>query len=81
MLAFHRVTLEPGESRTVVFDVRSERFAYTAADHRRIVEPGLIELAAGTSSADLPTSLAIHLTGPGHHLRERVEYLTDSTVE
>jgi len=81
LVAFRRVTLAPGESRTIVFDIRSERFAYTAADHRRIVEPGRVTLAAGTSSADLPTTLAVDLTGPIVHLRERHHYLTVATVE
>ena len=81
LLGFQRVTLAPGESRTVVFSLRSEQFAFTAADHRRVVEPGRVTLAAGSSSADLPTSATIDLVGPIHHVRERHHYLTDSTVE
>lgn len=65
----------------MTFDIRSEMYAHTTADLRRIVEPGRIQLSAGASSADLPTSVTIGLTGPVHHLRERQQYLTDSTVE
>lgn len=81
LIGFRRVTLQPGETRTVTFDLTSETFAHTAADHRRIVEPGRVHLSAGTSSADLPTSATIDLIGPVHHLRERHHYLTASTVE
>ena len=81
LIAFQRVTLEPGESRTVVFPIRSEQFAFTAIDHRRVVEPGRVLLAAGSSSADLPTSVTIDLVGPVHHVRERHHYLTEPTVE
>ena len=81
LIGFRRVTLQPGETRTVTFDLTSETFAHTAADHRRIVEPGRVHLSAGSSSADLPTSGTIDLIGPVHHLRERHHYLTASTVE
>ena len=81
LLGFRRVTLAPGESRTVVFDLHAEQFPYTAADYRRIVEPGQITLAAGTSSTDLPETVTIGLTGPIHHLRDRHHYLTGSAVE
>ena len=81
LIAFQRVTLEPGESRTVVFPLRSEQFAFTAIDRRRVVEPGRVLLAAGSSSADLPASGTIDLVGPIHHVRERHHYLTEPTVE
>ncbi len=81
LLGFRRVTLAPGESRTIVFDLHAEGFAHTAADYRRIVEPGRIVLSAGTSSTDLPERVTIELTGAIQHVLERHHYLTDSAVE
>ncbi|WP_017935241.1 glycoside hydrolase family 3 N-terminal domain-containing protein [Nocardioides sp. Iso805N] len=44
LLAYHRITLEPGESRRVSFRVPTTRLAFTDRSLRRIVEPGEIEL-------------------------------------
>ena len=42
------MTLAPGECRTVTFRLSAEQFAYTGADHRRVVEPGTIGIEVGT---------------------------------
>ncbi|MDR5712602.1 beta-glucosidase family protein [Nesterenkonia flava] len=44
LLGYARVVLEPGESRRVTFDVPVQRFAFTARDMRRVVEPGEVEV-------------------------------------
>jgi beta-glucosidase len=44
LLAYHRVTLEPGESARVNFSVPTTRLAFTDRALRRVVEPGEIEL-------------------------------------
>ncbi|MBW3078105.1 glycoside hydrolase family 3 N-terminal domain-containing protein [Bifidobacterium simiiventris] len=48
--AFRRVTLEPGESATVTFDIPVADCAIVDPDARRIVEPGEFELLIGHSS-------------------------------
>jgi beta-glucosidase len=53
-MAFERVTLGPGEARTVSFTVSPERLAFW--DEKRkawIVEPGAFEVMVGSSSADV----------------------------
>ncbi len=77
---FQRVGLEPGERRTVEFRLSAEQFAYVGADRRRIVEPGVVTLSTGTSSADLPLSVALTLDGPTVDLVERTRYLTETTI-
>jgi beta-glucosidase len=52
LLAYHRVTLEPGESVTVTFDVPTTRFAFTDRRMVRIVEPGDVEVWVGAHAAD-----------------------------
>jgi beta-xylosidase len=78
---FHRVSLAPGERRTVGFRISVEQLAYTDADYRRVVEPGGIELRAGTSSADLPAVATVVLTGPTVELTDRHRYLTDTWLD
>ena len=78
---FRRVTLAPGEKRTVTFRLGAEQFAYTGADYRRVVEPGLITLSVGTSSVDRPLTAALELTGPTVDLVVRDRFLTETTLD
>ena len=50
---FQRITLDPGESRTVRFDISSEHLSYHGPDMKRVVEPGQFQLMLGGSSVDL----------------------------
>jgi beta-glucosidase len=50
---FERVTLEPGERRTVRFEVGPEELRFFDRAMKRVVEPGDFELMVGTSSVDL----------------------------
>lgn len=52
LLGYHRVTLEPGESTTVTFDVPTTRFAFTDRSMTRVVEPGDVEVWVGAHAAD-----------------------------
>ena len=77
---FRRVTLEPGERRTVTFRISAEQFAV----HRRRPpardRAGTIGIAVGTSSVDLPLTASVTLTGPTVDLRDRRRYLTETTI-
>ena len=77
---FRRVSLSPGERRTVSFRLAAEQFAYVGADYRRVIEPGTITLFVGTSSTDLPLTAAIELAGATIELIERHRFLTETTV-
>jgi beta-glucosidase len=52
LLGYHRVTLEPGESTTVTFDVPTARFGFTGRGMVRVVEPGDVEVWVGAHAAD-----------------------------
>ncbi|GLY78654.1 glycoside hydrolase family 3 N-terminal domain-containing protein [Actinoallomurus iriomotensis] len=58
-----RVRLAPGATARVTFSVHADRTAFTGTDLRRIVEPGTIEVAVGSSSEDLPLRGEFMLTG------------------
>ena len=80
LLGYRRVTLQPGERRAVSFRLSAEQFAYVGADYRRVVEPGFIAIFVGSSSADLPVSARLELTGRTVHLVERHRYLTATAL-
>jgi len=54
LMAFERISLRPGEARTISFTVLPERLAFW--DEKRkawVVEPGAFEVLVGSSSADV----------------------------
>lgn len=56
---FARITLEPGESRTVSFDVGFEHLCFFGEDMMRVVEPGEFDIMVG---GDSTTTLSALLT-------------------
>ncbi len=50
---FQRVTLKPGERRTVTFDLKPTDLAFWNVDMQRVVEPGTFTISAGNSSTQL----------------------------
>jgi beta-glucosidase len=78
---FRRVTLQPGERRTVAFRLSTEQLAYVGVDMRRVVEPGRVSVRVGSSSSDLPLATGLVLDGPVFELVERRDYLTETWVE
>jgi len=66
---FRRVTLNPGETRTLTFTLRPDDMALYDRDLRRVVEPGTFTLwAGGSSAATLEARFAV--TGTTTVLRE-----------
>jgi len=47
---FTRISLEPGESKTVVFTLKAEDFSYVDENFERVVKPGRFMIAAGGCS-------------------------------
>jgi len=50
---FKRITLEPGEKKTVTFTLGPEDLASYDADMNLVVEPGIFEVLIGSSSEDI----------------------------
>ncbi|PXA97781.1 beta-glucosidase, partial [Nostoc sp. 3335mG] len=50
---FQRVTLQPGEKRTVTFDLKPADLAFWNVEMHRVVEPGTFTISAGNSSKSL----------------------------
>jgi beta-glucosidase len=53
LMAFERISLRPGETRTVSFTVAPERLGFWDEKKGWIVEPGAFEVMIGSSSADV----------------------------
>ncbi len=53
---FQRVTLEPGQRRTVSFDLSPRDLSFWNVDMKRVVEPGTFTISAGPNSVDLKTT-------------------------
>ncbi|MCF6475941.1 glycosyl hydrolase [Nonomuraea sp. MG754425] len=80
LAGYARVRLEPGESAEVRFRVHADRTAFTGRDLRRVVEPGDVEVLAGTSAADLPCRGVLRLTGPSRHVGHDRRLVTPADV-
>lgn len=56
LAGFQRVTLEPGETRTLTFEISPRSMGVWNLDMERVVEPGRFTVSAGHSSADLQSA-------------------------
>jgi beta-glucosidase len=52
---FQRVTLRPGETRTISFSIGPEHLSYHGIDMKRVVELGRFDIMVGGSSVDVQT--------------------------
>ena len=50
---FQRITLKPGEKKTVEFELMPDDFSMYDAGMNWIVEPGIFEVMIGSSSEDI----------------------------
>jgi beta-glucosidase len=54
---FRRVTLKPGERRTLQFRLGPEAFSLWNRDMKEVVEPGMFDIMAGPNSIDLKSTV------------------------
>ncbi|HKP12836.1 MAG TPA: glycoside hydrolase family 3 C-terminal domain-containing protein, partial [Blastocatellia bacterium] len=54
---FQRVSLQPGETKTVTFAITPDKLWFWNRDMKRVVEPGLFDVMVGPSSATLKTTV------------------------
>ena len=60
---FQRLTLQPGEKRTVSFTLPTAKLAFwDEQTHAFLVEPGAFEIMVGASSADIRTKTVLEVT-------------------
>jgi|SRR5437588_11582232 len=63
---FERISLKPGEKKTVAFSLSAGKMAfYDVSKNAFVVEPGPFEALVGSSSNDLPAKGQFQVTSPG----------------
>ncbi|OYO15804.1 glycosyl hydrolase [Enemella evansiae] len=69
LLGYARVELDPGERRTLRFEVPAARFAFSDRRLRRVVEPGEVRVwTAAHAEASAAAALPVRLTGGVHEV-------------
>ena len=63
LIGFVRLDLEPGATKAVSFVVPMSLLAYTGASGELVMEPGPVEISAGSSSSDIRSSGTFTVTG------------------
>ncbi len=79
LLGFARVSLDPGASATVTFDIPTTRVAYTNQELLRVVEPRTLEVWIGTS-VERSVEASVDLVGDVHVIGPDSPRLTTVTV-
>ncbi len=59
---FRRISLEPGKSQTVEFVLGTEALSFLDKSLKSVVEPGVFEVMAGASSADIRARATFEVT-------------------
>jgi beta-xylosidase len=81
LIGFARVELESGASKTVRFVVPMSLLSYTGLSGNIIMEPGPIEVSAGSSSSDIRSSASFTVTGKTRTIRgEERAFLSVATI-
>jgi beta-glucosidase len=70
LVGFARIDLEPAASKTVTFAVPMSLLAYTGLSGDLVMEPGPVEVSAGSSSSDLRSSAKFTVTGKTRVIRD-----------
>jgi beta-glucosidase len=78
---FKRITLAPGQSTTVSFDITSESLAFYDLSMDFVVEPGTFDIMVGTSSRseDLQT-VKLEVSGPPKHILHGKQHAPEALV-
>ena len=69
---FKRVSLKPGESRTVTFTVPAALMAFYDRQMRYGIEPGRIEVMVGNSSEDIRLTGEFEIMGEVTEVKKKV---------
>jgi len=81
LAGFKRLSLAPGQSRTVRFTVQMAQLGFTNRSMQFIVEPGNIDVLIGASSADIRLQGEFAITGPQREVSgERRVFFSDVEV-
>jgi beta-glucosidase-like glycosyl hydrolase len=77
---FARVSLEPGGHARITFTLPADQLSFTGVNLDRIVEPGVIQVMIGASSADIRLHTSFLLAGEARTVGEGRALTTDVHV-
>lgn len=77
---FKRLSLQPGEQRTMTFTLHANQLGYTGPELQPILEPGLFEIMVGNSSDNLPLKATIEVTGEMLPIAGSKKFFGDAAV-
>lgn len=77
---FGRVPLQPGERKTVTFELAAEQLAYYDMSMRLVVEPATVQVMVGNSAYHLPLAASFSITDDKQILDKRNTFVTDVRV-
>jgi beta-glucosidase len=77
---FQRVSLQPGETRTVTFHLGVNQLAFYDREMAFVVEPGTIEVMVGSSSVDLPCQATFEIAGDTPSVVQNKVFFCQATV-
>ncbi len=60
---FKRITLEPGQKKTITFILSIAQLGFHNKDMKYVVEPGTIKVMVGSSSEDIRSTGEFEITG------------------
>jgi len=61
--AFKRLTIEPRQTKTVVFQLPVNQLGFYDLDQRFVIEPGIVDVMIGSSAQDIHCIGSIEITG------------------
>lgn len=82
LVGFARVDLEPRASKTITFAVPMSLLAYTGLSGDVVMEPGPVEISAGSSSSDIRAGATVTVTGQARAFPgDERTFLSAATIE
>jgi beta-glucosidase len=78
---FKRISLQPGERRTVTFTLSTDQLAFCDEAKQIIVQPGMVEVMVGDSSQHLPLSGGFEIVGQPADVRSNKILSSDVKIE
>ncbi|MBX3066285.1 MAG: glycoside hydrolase family 3 C-terminal domain-containing protein [Anaerolineae bacterium] len=77
---FKRLTLEPGQTRTVTFKLKVNQLGFYDQKLAYVVEPGRVDVMIGSSSADIRCSSPIEILGEKTNISQSKVFFSKATV-
>ncbi len=78
---FVRVTLQPGERRTVTFTLYANQLGVYDEAMTYALQPGIVDVMVGSSSRDLPLSGTFEIVGQTAGIREDRVFFSDVSID